>query len=154
LVKKEDPFVLANYRFLPLHRRKQVDEFVKRLDGTCREFAVKRYVEGKTVSQAAEEMGYTERAVYIYRDRIVTLWNLYAEQDKLEYHRQRVLNIMRKHGVIKHRTLLMNLHLKRSGLTSNEFREIINQLVAAGKVMYFISEPKGAGRCGKIYKLN
>lgn len=152
--KKEDPFMLKNYRFLPLRRRKYVDSFITQLDETSRNFATLRYVDGKIISQVAEEMGYSDRAVYAYRDRVISLWNLYADQNRLDYHRQRVLNMLKKHQIIKHRKLIMNLNLKRSGLTNSEFKEIIYQLIETKQIKCHVSIPPAQGRRGKIYIFN
>lgn len=155
MAKKEDPFMLEHYRFLSPQKQEYINTFLKKLDDVCREFAVKRYVEGKTINQIAEEIGYTERAVYAYRDRIISLWYVYSEQEKLNHHRQRLLNILKKHGIMKHRRLMWNFNLKRSGLTNREFKDIIEQLILSGKIISFHSVPgEKGGRCGNIYKLN
>lgn len=134
MAKKEDPFMLENYRFLPCRKKCYVDAFIDMLDETCREFAVKRYVEGKTISQVAEEMGYTDRAIYLYREKIIELWNLYSQDDYFAYHRQRIIAMIRKHGVIEHSKLTMNMNLKRSGLKYSDFIEMIKALIASGDV--------------------
>lgn len=134
MAKKEDPFMLENYRFLPQRKKCYVDAFIEMLDETCREFAVKRYIEGKTISQVAEEMDYTDRSLYLYREKIIELWNLYSQNDYFTYHRQRIIAMIRKHGVIDHSKLTMNMNLKRSGLKYSDFIEMIKTLIASGDV--------------------
>ncbi|TEB15160.1 hypothetical protein Psfp_02336 [Pelotomaculum sp. FP] len=135
MAKKEDPFMLENYRFLTPLKKSYIDSFFKKLDNVSREFAIKRYVEGKTISLIAEEMDYTERSLYAYREKIIELWELYSKKERLEYHKQRIVGMIRRHGVIDHSKLLMNINLKRSGLRLNEFTDIINTLIATGEVI-------------------
>lgn len=155
MAKREDPFLLENYRFLSLQKKAFVDEFFKKLDNICFRFAVKRYVEGKTISQAAEEMEYTERAVYVYRDRIISLWYIYTEQERLEYHIQRLLFMVQKHGVMNKKRLVQYFQPKRKGITITEFNGIIELLIASGKLVSFQTIPgKKGGRIGKMYKIS
>lgn len=155
MAKREDPFMLANYRFMSPKKRGIVDKFIAKLDDTCREFATKRYVENKTVAQVAEEMGYTERAVYAFRNRIISLWDLYSDgkRDKYEYHRQRIIKAVKRRGVIRHWRLKKNLNLRRSGLSETEFMDLLNRLVAEGRVIRYYSTPgKKGGAPGTIYE--
>jgi len=154
MAKKEEPFELQNYRFLPPRLQGVVDGFISKLDDVTREFAIKRYVEGKTYGQIAEEMGYAERSLYPYRERIITLWYLYSDRERLDYHIQRVMSMLQKHGVISHSRLLMNLSLKRSGLSYSEFTTIMDVLISSGKVVcYTVSPGKSGGRPAKKYSL-
>lgn len=153
--KKRDPFLLENFRFLTKIKRRYVEDFIKLLDDNCQQFVLLRYGKGKTVSQVAEDMGYTERAVYAYRDRILMQWSIYAEQDRFDRHRRRVLKVIRNNGVIKRRRLVWNLNLKKTGLTIVELDHIISQLIADGKIISYPSIPgKRGGRYGEVYEIS
>jgi len=154
LAKKEDPFMLANYRFLPNHLRVRVDEFIEKLDKACRQFVVKRYVEGKALYQVAEEMGYAERTIYSIRDRVIDLWNLTFLSTHLEYNRERILNVIKRYGVIEHHRLVNNLHLNRSGLNRMDFKDILEVLIVTGQIKLRIIKPGPKGRPKRQYIIN
>ncbi|KLU61863.1 hypothetical protein CEB3_c17810 [Peptococcaceae bacterium CEB3] len=70
----KNPSELELYRFLSPTRRAMVDEFFSKLDEDCREFALKRYTEGKTIPTIAREMGYSERNLFKFRRKILFRW--------------------------------------------------------------------------------
>lgn len=155
MAKREEPFELQNYRFLPPRLRGVVDGFISKLDDTTREFTVKRYVEGKTYGQIAEEMGYAERSLYPYRERVITLWYLYSDRERMEYHIQRIISMLQRHGVMYHRNLLRFINLKQSGLTYDEFQDIMKLLTSTNIVICYNTSPgRRGGRPGKKYRLN
>lgn len=69
-----EPVELEYYPFLTGQRRDEVDQFLAKLDPRYRTFAHKRYFEGKTIPQIAEEMGYSERNLFKFRKRILMCW--------------------------------------------------------------------------------
>ncbi|MDR3543262.1 MAG: hypothetical protein P4L69_20220 [Desulfosporosinus sp.] len=69
-----EPIELEFYPFLDERCRATVDQFLEKLDPRFRTFAFKRYGEGKTIQQIAEEMGYSERNLFKFRKRILLCW--------------------------------------------------------------------------------
>lgn len=148
---KQEPFELKYYRFLPQSTRLQVEDFFQKLEEPCRNFAIKRYAENKTISVIAEEMGYAERSLYQFRNQIIDLWQRFYD-DRLRQHRERIIATLQRNGVIEYRKLLMNMNLRRSGLKLEEFKDLLRALVASGEVVCIIEESQG-GRPKRNYAL-
>lgn len=151
MAKKEDPFMLTNYRFLPEGLRTRVNDFVESLDGSCKEFVTKRYMQGKTLAQVAEEMGYVERSVYSIRDRVLNLWDMAFFNKDFEYQCDRVLGVIRRYGAIEHHRLLSNLNLNRSGLNQIHLKNIIDLLVITKEIKLLIIPKTKGGRPKRKY---
>jgi len=151
MAKREDPFLLTNYRFLPNNLRTRINEFIEKLDETCKEFAIKRYVQGKTLSNIAEEMGYVERSLYSLRDRILNLWDLTFINDDFEYHCDRVLSVIKRYGVVEHYRLANNLNLDRAGLNHIDLKNILDILLVNGQIKLFIKPRPNGGRPKRKY---
>jgi len=75
-----EPEELELYPFLTGQRREIVDKFLTNLESPFRAFALKRYSERKTISQIAEEMGYSERNLFRFRKRILLCWYYHQDQ--------------------------------------------------------------------------
>jgi len=69
-----EPEELEFYPFLTSQRRDEVNQFLDKLDPRFRTFAHKRYCEGKTIPQIAEEMGYSERNLFKFRKIVLMCW--------------------------------------------------------------------------------
>lgn len=150
MAKREDPFLLTNYRFLPSNLRTRINEFIEKLDETCKEFAIKRYTQGKTLSQVAEEMGYVERSLYSLRERILNLWDVAFINDDFEYQCDRVLTVIKRYGVVEHYRLANNLNLDRAGLNHIDLKNILDILLVNGQIKLFI-KPRPRGRPKRKY---
>ncbi len=72
--------VLKNYRFWRGPLRQQIEDFLSRLPEPYRRFAVLRYVEGKTMECIAEEMAYSTRSMYVFREKVLKWWRLFVTQ--------------------------------------------------------------------------
>lgn len=151
MAKREDPFLLTNYRFLPDNLRTRIDEFIEKLDEVCREFAIKRYVQGKTLSIVAEEMGYVERSLYSLRERILNLWDLMFINNEFEYQCDRVLSVIKRYGVVEHYRLANNLNLDRAGLNHIDLKNILDILLVSGQIKLFIKSRPNGGRPKRKY---
>ncbi|MBE3584955.1 MAG: hypothetical protein IMW94_02045 [Thermoanaerobacter sp.] len=149
-MKREDPFMLANYRFLPARLKEKVNRFINLLDQPYRDFASKRYAQGKSMAVVAEEMGYAERSLYTFREKVITLWMLYCDHERLEAHKQRMIAMIRRHSPISHSRLLMNMNLKRSGLSIDDFLDLIEILVATG-VIDRVLVSRDNGKLARVY---
>ena len=148
-----DPFELRNYKFLPSRLKAKVAAFIAQLDEQSRKFAIGKYVLGQTLSEVAEAMGYAERSIYPFRNRVIMLWNTYTNQERLDYHRIRIVHLLAKHGQLHHSKLLMNLNLKRSGLDLNEFHELMETMILANHIQCQTDYPRHGGRPKRFYSL-
>ncbi|NLI74761.1 MAG: hypothetical protein GX369_08375 [Euryarchaeota archaeon] len=151
MTRKEDPFLLVNYRFLPDNLQKRIDLFLNKLDDTCRKFAHKRYIEGKTFCDIAEEMGYVERSLYSIRSRILALWDLTFVNNDFEHHCNRVLGAIKRYGAIDHYKLADNLSLRRSGLSHMDLKAILDILLIDGDIKLHIRSRPNGGRPKRTY---
>jgi len=151
VAKRVDPFLLINYRFLPSSLRTRVDDFIEKLDKVCMEFAIKRYVQGKTFSQIAEEMGYVERSLYSLRERTLNLWELSFINNNFEYHCDRILSVINRYGDIEHSRLVNTLHMERAGLNHTDFKNILEVLLVTGQIKLFIVPKLKGGRPKRKY---
>lgn len=149
-MKREDPFMLANYRFLPARLKGKVTRFFNLLDQPYRDFALKRYAQGKSMAAVAEEMGYAERSLYTFREKVITLWMLYCDHERFESHKQRMIAMIRRHSPISHSRLMMNMNLKRSGLSNEDFLDLIEILVATGEIDRVLVS-RGNGKMARVY---
>lgn len=148
-MKRQDPFMLRNYRFLPPRLKERVDAFLAALGQPHRDFAQKRYVEGKSMAEVAEEMGYAERSLYAIREKVIFWWNIFSERDAVERLKNRVLGIVRKRRVVKHSKLLMSIHLQRSKLTHQDLADAVSLLEAEGIIRRMVS--RNGGKSCTIY---
>lgn len=151
MARREDPFMLTYYRFLPVSLQTKIDGFIEKLDETCGEFAKKRYIQGKTLNKIAEEMGYVERSLYSLRMRILNLWELTLINSNFEYQCNRVLNVIKRHGAIDHYRLVDSLNIyDRPGLNYVELEEILDVLLVTGQIKNFV-KPNPRGRKKRQY---
>ena len=151
MAKREDPFLLTHYRFLPVSLKARVDEFIDKLDSDCREFAMKRYIKGMKLSDIAEEMGYVERSLYLIRERVIDLWKMTLIGNDFEYHYNRALNIMQRYGAVDHSVLMVHINLYRYGLNRKDLKAIIDVLLASGNIKVFIKPAPGGSQPKRKY---
>ena len=75
-----EPAEFEFYPFLSERSRETMDQFFAKLDPRFKIFAHKRYFECKTISQIAEEMGYSERNLFKFRKRILMCWYFQSQK--------------------------------------------------------------------------
>lgn len=151
--KRKDPAMLANFRFLPEHKKTKVRNFVNLLEEPCREFAVLRYIDNKNFNTVAEEMGYAERSLYNIRDSVIDRWEFYDNNnnDDYEKHKNMIVRMINRYGSIEHFKLKNNTH--RSGLSHSDFIDILKNLITSGVIICFI-KPNLRGRPSRKYRIN
>lgn len=72
----EDP--LRYYRFLGGNAKASINDFFSILEEPYRTYARKRYIESKTIEQIAEEMGYSPRTIYNFRQKVLKYWLIFS----------------------------------------------------------------------------
>lgn len=154
MAKREDPFMLTHYRFLPASLKTRVDEFIDKLDETCKEFVKKRYIDGMSLGDIAEEMGYVERSIYLIREKVIDMWCLTLIDNDYKYHCNRILNAIRRYGTIDHYRLLNNLHFDRFGLGPKDFKCMIDMLLANGNIRIYFKLKPNDRRPKRKYTIN
>lgn len=154
MARREEPLMLMYYRFLPASLKTQVDGFIDKLDSTCKEFVKKRYLDGMSLGNIAEDMGYVERSIYLIREKVIDMWSLTLIDSNFKYHCNRILNVIRRCGTIDHYRLLNNLNFGRFGLGPKDFKSMIDILLANGNIRVYIKSKANNRRPKRKYTIN
>lgn len=77
-------FLLRHYSFLSASQQRMLEKFILALPEHERYFAKRRYLDGATVEQIAQEMCYTERNIYRIRQRVLEKLRVYMISREVE----------------------------------------------------------------------